>query len=50
MAWSAAALAGGDRADALPGVAAMAPELSPLVRMLNAADRPLRGAPRTRWW
>ncbi|MCV2447223.1 CHAT domain-containing protein [Paracoccus sp. DMF] len=40
---AAAALAGGDRADALPGVAAMAPEFSPLVRMLNAAGRPLRG-------
>lgn len=39
---SAAALAGDDTADALPGVAAMSPQFSPLVRMLNDARRPQR--------
>lgn len=39
---ASAALVGRDSPDALPGVAAMAPEFSPLVKMLNDGERPLR--------
>lgn len=39
---ASAALAGRDSPEALPGVAAMAPEFSPLVQMLNDQNRPRR--------